>query len=126
MIEIDRALQRLSEDAVSTRLAATEASILEKISSPNFGAHDLPRPFRLAAVTAALAMGIAGGLVPSESATAEQSLPLIGAAAALAPSTLLTRSDERRVGKECVSTSRSRLSPSHYKYTHLLYYIFYL
>src|SRR3546814_16875714 len=27
------------------------------------------------------------------------------------------RSDERRVGKECVSTCRSRLSPSHYKKT---------
>lgn len=90
MIEIDRALQRLSEDTVPTRLAATEASILEKIANPNFAAHDLPRPFRMAAVTAALAMGIAGGLLPSESAKAEQSLPLIGAAAELAPSTLLT------------------------------------
>src|SRR3546814_12079680 len=97
MIEIDRALQRLSEDAVSTRLAATEASILEKISSPNFGAHDLPRPFRLAAVTAALAMGIAGGLVPSESAKAEQYLPLIGAAAALAPSKIGSASCRERV-----------------------------
>src|SRR3546814_15801898 len=28
---------------------------------------------------------------------------------------LQTRSDERRVGKECVSTCRSRLSPSHSK-----------
>src|SRR3546814_19326333 len=27
------------------------------------------------------------------------------------------RSDERRVGKECVSTCRSRWSPSHYKKT---------
>src|SRR3546814_11515597 len=26
-----------------------------------------------------------------------------------------TRSEERRVGKECVSTCRSRWSPSHYK-----------
>src|SRR3546814_15337907 len=28
---------------------------------------------------------------------------------------LLTRSEERRVGKECVSTCRSRWSPYHYK-----------
>src|SRR3546814_17987054 len=28
---------------------------------------------------------------------------------------LLSRSEERRVGKECVSTCRSRWSPSHYK-----------
>src|SRR3546814_17706826 len=33
------------------------------------------------------------------------------------------RSEERRVGKECVSTGRSRWSPYHYKkkyYTHIL------
>src|SRR3546814_12568982 len=30
----------------------------------------------------------------------------------------LLRSDERRVGKECVSTCRSRWSSYHYKYTH--------
>src|SRR3546814_13364730 len=29
--------------------------------------------------------------------------------------TALTRSEERRVGKECVSTCRSRWSPYHYK-----------
>src|SRR3546814_20611074 len=28
---------------------------------------------------------------------------------------LVARSEERRVGKECVSTCRSRWSPSHYK-----------
>src|SRR3546814_13443795 len=31
------------------------------------------------------------------------------------PSALKTRSEERRVGNTCVSTSRSRLSPFHYK-----------
>src|SRR3546814_15028936 len=31
----------------------------------------------------------------------------------------LDRSDERRVGKECVSPCRSRLSPSHYNHNHM-------
>src|SRR3546814_18127556 len=110
MIEIDRALQRLSEDAVSTRLAATEASILEKISSPNFGAHDLPRTSRLAAVTAALATGIPGGLVPSAAAKAEPPLPLIGAARVLAPSTLLTVARCASVPDACSSAPYSTFS----------------
>src|SRR3546814_12008637 len=31
------------------------------------------------------------------------------------PDVKISRSEERRVGKECVSTCRARLSPSHYK-----------
>src|SRR3546814_18433978 len=34
------------------------------------------------------------------------------------PSLLAYRSEERRVGKECVSTCRSRWSPYHYKKKH--------
>src|SRR3546814_11667855 len=37
---------------------------------------------------------------------------------AYVPATLRARSEERRVGKECVSTCRSRWSPYHYKKTH--------
>src|SRR3546814_18073674 len=33
----------------------------------------------------------------------------------LPPKAISTRSEERRVGKECVSTCRSRWSPYHYK-----------
>src|SRR3546814_11760719 len=32
-----------------------------------------------------------------------------------------TRSEERRVGQECVSTCRSRWSPYHYKHKHTTY-----
>src|SRR3546814_17060398 len=41
----------------------------------------------------------------------------LGAAQTLyfAPSAVFVRSEERRVGKECVSTGRSRWSPYHYK-----------
>src|SRR3546814_19736585 len=35
-----------------------------------------------------------------------------------APRLRFWRSEERRVGKECVSTCRSRLSPPHYKNKH--------
>src|SRR3546814_3720151 len=43
------------------------------------------------------------------------------------PSRCISRSEERRVGKECVSTCRSRWSPYHYKKNYcssllLLYY----
>src|SRR3546814_14665540 len=37
------------------------------------------------------------------------------AASVTSSSSLASRSDERRVGKECVSTCRSRWSPDHYK-----------
>src|SRR3546814_17057175 len=39
-------------------------------------------------------------------------------------SILTNRSEERRVGKECVSTCRSRWSPYHYKQTNLIIYIY--
>src|SRR3546814_18887843 len=39
------------------------------------------------------------------------------------PTTWGTRSEERRVGKECVSTCRSRWSPSHYKKTNTNYQV---
>src|SRR3546814_19061813 len=44
-----------------------------------------------------------------------KTLPLNGDDSIVLPRTvqLLTRSEERRVGKECVSTCRYRLSPSH-------------
>src|SRR3546814_11722841 len=35
---------------------------------------------------------------------------------------LMVRSEERRVGKECVSTCRSRWSPVHYKTNTICYY----
>src|SRR3546814_16821877 len=42
---------------------------------------------------------------------------VVGAAALAAVPTRPSRSEERRVGKECVSTCRSRWSPDHYKKT---------
>src|SRR3546814_20256450 len=41
-----------------------------------------------------------------------QALPIVGPFTAISP---IKRSAERRVGKECVRTCRSRWSPHHYK-----------
>src|SRR3546814_20269154 len=45
---------------------------------------------------------------------------LVGDRAGSAINLLADRSEERRVGKECVSTCRSRWSPSHSKKTNIL------
>lgn len=90
MNEIDAALLRLSQDQVPSRLAATEALVLDRITGGSPRSHDASRPFRIAAVAAALMIGILGGLMPGESATAKPSLSPLGGAADLAPSTLLT------------------------------------
>src|SRR3546814_13101061 len=37
------------------------------------------------------------------------------------PAVLMDRSEERRVGKECVSTCRSRWAPYHYKINYIFY-----
>src|SRR3546814_14561278 len=52
-----------------------------------------------------------GSLVPFPGRAAEIADPVIGRSAA--GSRIAPRSEERRVGKECVSTCRSRWSPDH-------------
>src|SRR3546814_12903404 len=44
-----------------------------------------------------------------------QAVPLVRAEAPFVGTGMEARSEERRVGKECVSTCRSRWSPYHYK-----------
>lgn len=88
MDDIDTALLRLSEDRVPSRLATIEALVFERISN-DARSRDVSRPFRMAAITVALVMGIAGGLIPDNSPRAQQSLTPIGGAIDLAPSTLL-------------------------------------
>lgn len=90
MDDIDFALSRAASAPVPTRLAATEALVLSRVSGHSFATRELPVGFRVAAMASALIMGVAGGLVPAEPAAAEHSLSPIGGAAELAPSTLLT------------------------------------
>jgi hypothetical protein len=90
MDEIDIVLRRAASAPVPTRLAATEALVLSRVSGHSFATRELPIGFRATAMAAALVMGVAGGLMPAEPAAAEQSLSPIGGAAEFAPSTLLT------------------------------------
>src|SRR3546814_19988030 len=53
--------------------------------------------------------------VAVEAASACLTIPSGTDAAAMPPAASPERSEERRVGKECVSTCRSRWSPYHYK-----------
>src|SRR3546814_17689440 len=78
---------------------------------------------------AANAARIAGAAASAPAFAANQAHTLGPAPERLAPSapwssaaalTDAKRSDERRVGKECVSTRRSRLSLYHYKYNTLI------
>ena len=89
MVDIDTALRRLAKDPAPSRLAATEASILVQIAGQTPAPHDVPAPFRMAAIAVAVVMGVAAGLAPSESASTQHAVTLIGGAAELAPSTLL-------------------------------------
>src|SRR3546814_11233930 len=67
--------------------------------------------------------------VPTLKARAEQASAMLSSAQpepalALLQQTLSdARSEERRVGKECVSTCRSRWSPYHYKKKTTAYYV---
>src|SRR3546814_17915035 len=67
--------------------------------------------FSIGDMVCALAQG--GGYAEYCTAPVEQCLPIPKGLDAVEAA----RSDERRVGKECVSTCRSRWSPYHYKTT---------
>src|SRR3546814_9505046 len=68
-------------------------------------------------------VGLSWGLFHGAASGAAASIAILGAVSVRAgpcyglvhalPAALLMRSEERRVGKECVSTCRSRWSPSH-------------
>ena len=90
MDDIDEALAWLATDRVPARLAATETVILARVSGHCFGTSEIPGAWRTAGVAAALIMGIAGGLLPNESARATHSLSPLDGSSALAPSALLT------------------------------------
>src|SRR3546814_535294 len=78
-----------------------------------------------------LGQGVTTGHNPLQNASAEVGAnqyaganPYLGQMIESAQGVVVDRSEERRVGKECVSTCRSRLSPYHY--TKNLYYYYLL
>ncbi len=89
MKDIDTALRRLAEEGTPSRLSLIDAAVLQRIDGYNFGAREVSIPFRVAAVAAALVMGIAAGLIPGQNADAKDTFVEISGAAKLAPSTLL-------------------------------------
>lgn len=86
--DIDENLKRLTAAPVSGRLAGLEDSVLERVAGYNFAAHELPMRFRVAAIAAALVLGVVGGMVPTERAEAVGPLSPFGATQ-FAPSALL-------------------------------------
>lgn len=85
--DINRALARLAVQPVPTALAQTEANVLDRIAAFGPRLRDLPVSVWVGAATAALVLGILGGLVP----TTGEEPPLFPLApeSRLAPSTLL-------------------------------------
>lgn len=89
MHDIDSALRRLAEAPLPARVAGLETEVLKRTKDHRFERKQRATTFRFAAVALALIMGIAGGIVPGRSASAEDLLLPISDAVKLAPSTLL-------------------------------------
>lgn len=87
--DIDKALARLARQPVPGGLAQTEVNVLGRIATLGPRLRDLPFGFYLAAVAAALALGIAGGLFLRENPASDASLYPLAPASRLAPSSLL-------------------------------------
>jgi len=87
--DIDRALERLSRQPVPGALAQAEIDVLGRIAALGPRLCDLPSGFYLAAVAAALAIGIAGGVFTGQSPASDASLYPLAPASRFAPSSLL-------------------------------------
>lgn len=90
MDDLDGALARLASDRVPDRLSSIDGLVLRRVAGHSFACDDHPIGFRVAAVAAALFMGVAAGMLPAERASGEGALAPFGGAAELAPSSLLT------------------------------------
>jgi hypothetical protein len=90
MFEIDSALERLARSPAPDQLATLDEKVLSQVADHSFFiATAEPYKVRVTLVGLALLLGVAGGLVPEASASAEQSLQPLTDAGRLAPSSLL-------------------------------------
>lgn len=87
MSDLDILLRRLGEEPAPDGLASTEAAVFQRVRG--YGFYREPLRFRVAAVTVALLMGVAGGMLPESGADARGRVAPLGEAVDLAPSTLL-------------------------------------
>ena len=87
--DIETALHRLAQDAVPLRLNALQDNVLGEVANHSFAHSGAPMMARAGAIAGALLMGVAGGLMPADTAEAEPSLAPFAGASDLAPATLL-------------------------------------
>ena len=90
MAEIDSELSRLVHDRVPASLAGIDSAVLQAVSGHDFSRPQLSDRHSIAAIAFALLIGVGGGLAGNGSHHARPAVAPIGAAAELAPSTLLT------------------------------------
>lgn len=88
MTDIEAALGRLRAMPVPPGLAAIDCAVLDGIARRGATPRPLPGSFFGVTAAAALAIGVAGSLLPAAPARIASAAPF-GAAPALAPSTLL-------------------------------------
>jgi hypothetical protein len=87
MPDLDVLLRRVSEETAPEGLSIIGARVLKRVSGHSFD-QELVR-YRVGAVTLALLMGVAGGMLPQGDGNAKAPAAPFGEAADLAPSTLL-------------------------------------
>lgn len=87
MPDLDVMLRRLGDEAAPEPLAAVEARVLQRVIGHSF--EQEPLRFRVGAVTLALLMGVAGGILPEWDGSGNDLVAPFGEPAGLAPSTLL-------------------------------------
>ena len=103
-----------ASDVVATLVTAGEASAVQSVAG---AASAVLTPLGEASAVQAVAGAASAGLTPAGEASAVQAVAGAGVAelvtAGDAVTTNTTRSEERRVGKECRALCRSRWSPYH-------------
>ena len=89
-MDLDTALRRLAEAPVPPRLKAVEGQVIGRVASHRFGRRGESLRTRVALVTVALLMGIAGGMVSDAAAEPQGRPALLAGIDDLAPSSLLS------------------------------------
>src|SRR3546814_14545735 len=109
-----------TQSAVSQQIAALERAV----GTPVFDRPGGPRPVRLTEAGEVLLEHARAVLTTLRGALADVDAMTSGTRGRLRVGTIQSRSEERRVGKECVGTCRSRCSPYHEK-KNTVNYIYY-
>lgn len=90
MPDLDHLLWRLGEETAPDQLSSMEGRVLSRVRGHCFKQE--PLRYRVGAVTLALLMGVAGGMLPESGGSGSDRVVPFGEPADLAPSTLLVGS----------------------------------